>query len=84
MAPNRALYVSLPVGGPGLRPLRGFLRHIFAVAETASRFLCRDRQNLIYSRNVMRNCTPRRFIKNYKSMLTKIPGYDNIFYKQMC
>jgi hypothetical protein len=32
-----------------------FLRHIFAVAEIASQFLYRNRKNVVYSRNVMRN-----------------------------
>jgi hypothetical protein len=29
------------------------LHHIFAVAETASQFLYRNRKNVIYNRNVM-------------------------------
>jgi hypothetical protein len=30
------------------------LHHIFAVAETASQFLYRNRKNVIYNRDVMR------------------------------
>jgi hypothetical protein len=32
-----------------------FLRHIFAAAKTAARFLYRSRKNVIYNRNVKRN-----------------------------
>jgi hypothetical protein len=32
-----------------------FLHHIFAVAGIASQFLYRNRKNVIYNRNVMRN-----------------------------
>jgi hypothetical protein len=56
-AHNRTVYASPPVGGSGYeKPWSAyglcavFLRHIFAVAETAAQFLYRNRKNVIYSR----------------------------------
>jgi hypothetical protein len=49
-----------PMGGSGYEKPQSayglcgvFLRHIFAVAKTATQFLYRNRKNVIYSRNVM-------------------------------
>jgi hypothetical protein len=59
---NRSVYASPPVGGSGYeKPQSGyalcavFLRHIFAVAGIATQFPYRNRKNVAYNRDVMRN-----------------------------
>jgi hypothetical protein len=62
-AHNRPVYASPPVGGSGYGFARSIaslistqnLRHILPAAETATQFLYRGGQNVVNSRNVMRN-----------------------------
>jgi hypothetical protein len=83
-AHNRTVYASPPVGGSGFRSARSIATliptphstHILSALVFAAQSPYPGRQNVVNSRNVMRNA-PKNFMKLFKKVLSKYRFYGN-------